>query len=249
MKRILQTALATFVLTSATVAAQEKAFVDLTLMPQRTELRYVPFHSSESNVGGGRVGMLIKDCGIDARDPRVLRSTVTSTDRAEYRDGEKIRWELKLENIGTVAVVIPVSAHRSDLQPKDPRAEFRYMEMGLSPGVTSGNLGANFGNVVLYGSEASPGSTILLAPGEWIRVRAQTTVTAGPALVGPETLTGKISASVWFHDATFASTPDGSSTLLAGICPKRDGGEGTSVSILPRPPATPTEAQSPVKEN
>src|SRR5438067_3946011 len=126
-----------FILFSTLVLGQEIGYLDLTTAEPRTQLRFPPApaptcENGDSCLGaGGGVGSAA--CGAaDPRDPRALKTTLTSLDRISYVPGEQIVFEVKLENAGSVPIRIPWNPNLADLQPQNASKTFNYLEMYLA---------------------------------------------------------------------------------------------------------------------
>jgi hypothetical protein len=235
--RLYEAAFALFISALAGSAGfgQEMKYIDLTGVTQRTELRHVPppppqYSPDGIGHGGGYGGGGVADCGPGARDPRALRSTVTWVNELEYRNGDLAVWELKLENVGSVMLGIPVYPHLSDLQPEDAAQPFKYSEIGFGSFVRSESQLANLGHVMLYGDALHSESILQLKPGEWIRVRAETHVNLANSS-GTTPFEDPVRGGFWIHHVTYTSRPEGSSSMALGVCPRSEQGEGLLVRI------------------
>ena len=123
--RRLGVALAVMLGTSIACLAQEVGFIDLTQVVARTELRYPPPRSDEvTNRRGGNsiVDGRHDDCDIPnaPKHAGALRTTLVWLDRDEYAVGDQPKFEVRIENVGSVPVEMPFSPHLADLQPADP---------------------------------------------------------------------------------------------------------------------------------
>ena len=101
-----------------------------------------------------------------------LRTTLVSLDRAEYKVGDEVAFEVTIENIGSTKVQIPFSPHLADLQPEDPGQKFAYLDLsvvlwlgGRQWKTTAAGVGA-----MLYGDDGHPGTILTLQPGESVRI-------------------------------------------------------------------------------
>lgn len=125
-----------------------------------------------------------------------LRSTLLRTDVLEYYIWQSIAYEVRIENIGTKPIRIPIGRDRGLLQPKGNVAPFNYWQMTLSldaimppnpeaaalvspvptpiPSIPpTGRWAAMLDFQLFYGSDARPETMITLKPGEWLTVRAK----------------------------------------------------------------------------
>jgi hypothetical protein len=94
-------------------------------------------------------------------------------DRTQYRIGDPVTFEVKVENVGSQPLQVPVSPHLADLQPEDPSKKFGYLEMTISLWIGGRNWSTNHGaGATLYGSEERPDTMQTLQPGEWVRIVA-----------------------------------------------------------------------------
>ncbi len=223
-----------FALTSVGIGAhaQEVAYVDLTSVTQRTQLRVPPPPESAT---GGSIGVGAGgDCGIGAGDPRALRTTLTWLNALRYRTGDPIAFEAKIENVGKVPISLAVSPHLSDLQPADAALQFAYSEIGIQVALRNGAVSLTY--VMLYGNDEHSGSLAQLQPGEWIRVRAQGLVDTLQQLsqgsAGTEQKLEMANARIWLNQTKFVPHPGSSSILSEGVCIPSESGPDMSVSII-----------------
>lgn len=217
-------------------AAQEVGYLDLTSAVARTQLRHPPRPEVQCGgdgpcVGhGGGWGSIGIGCGAESpKEPRALRTTLTWLDRVSYGDGEEIEFEVKLENVGTVAMKIPRTPHLADLQPADVSVPFDYYDISLSLQIAPF---VSIGVVHLYGTEDRP--AIDLQPGEWIRVRGRTELRFNDALKS-RAASGKIhetlTAFAFLRKVTFIPHPGGYSESIKNLYPRRLQGPGLFVEL------------------
>ena len=101
-----------------------------------------------------------------------MRLSLVSLDRTHYKVGDASKFEVKIENTGSVPIRIPFSPHLADLQPKDPAQKFSYSELQIVLWIAGGELwSANTGgSVILYGDDDHHGTVLSLHPGQWARI-------------------------------------------------------------------------------
>jgi len=166
-------ALAVAVAPLLTCLAQEVAFVDLTKIEARVDLRRP---RATSPITGGYNGIQqTVPCRDSAHNAGALRGSLVSLDRTHYQVGDASVFEVTVENTGSEPIRIPFSPHRADLQPKDPAQKFSYSELHIVLWIAGGeHLSANTGGgVVLYGDDDHPGTMLSLHPGQWARIVGQ----------------------------------------------------------------------------
>ena len=210
----------------AAAGAQEVQFIDLTLEPQRVVLRFPPPVVSPSGKGfaaGGGVGS-VGDCAPDIRDPHAAAVYLDNIDGQIIDPAQPFVAEFRFVNTGRLPISIPVSPHRSDLQPADPSIPFTYLDLGLVVRVR-GNAGST-AYVRLYGAEDHNGTIRVLMPGEWIRIKANLKLDPQP----PACTSLKLQPGFWMHSNQFHATSGYFREDSTGIC----------VNEIPMPPPTDT---------
>ena len=163
--------------------SQEIALLDLT----DPIIRAREFEPIEERVTGGSSG------GGRAQPSRQLseslRITLLSLDRGEYRLNDDIRYEVRLQNVGTKPILIPWDPSPRDIEPPQPRP-YAYDEasLGLTIGGATGNS-EGLEAVLVYGS-AETNTLRELAVGQWVRIRGKARLKLQrPTLLGqPSTL-------------------------------------------------------------
>jgi hypothetical protein len=201
---------------------QEVRYIDLTVVPQRTELRYPPAPPAKcepdgSCVSGGIGGASIADGAPDPRDPRALGIYVLRVSPTEIDPAKPFEAEFRVLNTGRVSIDLPVSPHLSDLQPDDPSLTFSYFslalvtEMLVEPNVESRGLGF----VQLYGSPDHEGTMITLQPGEWIRVKANIRLNTWPS----KPSAARVYGALWLRKNTYRPHAGGSFTEVQNLYP------------------------------
>ena len=131
---------------SVTGVAQEVGFVDLTQIVARTELRHPAPRSDEATErrgGGGIVGSRHDHCDVPnaPKDAGALRTTLIWLDRDEYAVGDHQKFEVRIENVGSLPVEMPFSPHLADLQPVDASQKFGYSVVRLEFGLSRNKIG------------------------------------------------------------------------------------------------------------
>jgi hypothetical protein len=164
------------VLAQLSLQAQQIAAIDLTQMTARTDLRRPP--SSPGTPDGSSGAHDIHGCPDFHKNAGALRTTLVSLDRAEYKVGDEVTFEVTIENIGSSAVRIPFSPHLADLQPEDPSQKFAYFELSVDLWVggkqwetTAADIRAS-----LYGADGHPETLLSLQPGESVRVTGKSKI-------------------------------------------------------------------------
>ena len=219
-------------------AAQEVRAVDLTTVEPRITLRTTPapveqIHKNSDGsftVKGSAQGLLIGDCGVGANEPRALRTTLSWLDRASYVEGEPVTWEVKIENVGTVPVKLGISPHRSDLQPQDASASFRYEETDLRLSLRSEHGSSDLTNFTLYGSDSQPGTLTELRVGEWVRLKVRSRIDF-PQITVAQILRGQAVGRIGLRHAKITAAPGTYGTSLMNECPRVFEGPGTQIEI------------------
>ena len=231
-----------FILFSTLALGQEIGYLDLTTAEPRTQLRFPPAPTAackngESCVGPGW-GVGSVSCGAaDPRDPRALKTTLTSLDQISYVPGEQIVFEVKLENVGSVSIPIPWNPNLADLQPQDASKTFNYLEMYLALEFRNENAQFSPGRVTFYGREEITGSTLLLHPGEWVRARGM--IKLEPSAQMTQHIQNHPN-SEWFANAgfalrhdTFTPAPGGYGTHTGNDNPRSSAGQDVWLEIKP----------------
>jgi hypothetical protein len=162
----------------ATGIAQEVAYLDLTDVTPRTELRHPPAPPSKCNSDhvctgtGGGSGSVSVACGGDTDKTHALQTSLQWMDRIEYLDGDRAQIEVQIQNVGESPIEIPWSPHLSDLQPSDETARFQAdnLLVGLFLHWGEGNS-ESLGWIYLYGVPSRKDTMLTLLPGEWARIR------------------------------------------------------------------------------
>lgn len=223
----LVTAFAAVVILGAHCAAQEVA-VDVTTVAPRLEFR----HSAAPNdvdIHNSAKGDVYENviCGRAAPSGAALRATLLSLDRGQYRSGEEVKFDVRIENVGAVPIRLPLSPHRADFQPAH-RRKFAYFDMVVAVRITGDRWFAEaWGDTRLYGTEDHAGTMLTLLPHEWLRVIGKGKVTM-PASAGG---VGYANAAVSIRVDQTLVTPSASATVSAEICIPESQGPGLPVSL------------------
>lgn len=153
-------ALFTGLLLSLSGMAQEAQYIDLSGVGQPTDRR--PYGSRIENFTcGGSVELF-------AHRAKVSLEWIQTTDIFPH---ERLGMEVRVENIGTSSLNVPIHPNLTDLQPRDPGTRFEYYSLRLPMETTVPGSGLLVGWLELYGSLSRPDTFLILKPGEWIRVR------------------------------------------------------------------------------
>jgi len=206
----------------ALLNAQEAKYIDLTVIQQRTELRYPPApppqcDGNECSFSGGVAGDSIADGAPDARDPRVLQIDVLRVSPADIDPKEPFEAEFRVLNTGRVPMDLPISPHLSDLQPDDASLSFTYFSLSLIVRLSVKPYAEtrSFGLAVLFGSPDHEGTMVTLHPGEWIRVKANVRLTRYPL----EPAEGRVYGAMWLRKNTYHPHPGSGSTEIQNLYP------------------------------
>lgn len=181
---IANTVLALLFAFAAAGSTQEVQFIDLTAEPQRVALRFPLPHAEKSSGKAGAAS--IDDCAPDLRGPHAARVYFDRVYGKEIDPTQPFQAEFRFVNTGRFEMNVPVSPNLSNLQPADPAVPFSYLSLGLVASV--GNNAGPSGYVELYGTVNHKGTTRVLRPGEWIRVKSLLTINPRPAKCSSLTL-------------------------------------------------------------
>ena len=163
--------------------AQEVAFVDLTAVEPRIDLRRP---KATSEITGGHSGaQSTVYCADSAHKTGALETSLLSLDHTHYLVGDEPRLEVNLQNTGSEPITIPLSPHLADLQPKDPAKEFAYKELQITLSIASGERWSTNqgGGAALYGNDDHADTMLTLQPGEWVRVVAKGNIRIDDSLI------------------------------------------------------------------
>jgi len=226
--------------------AQEIKHVDLSVVPQRTELRHPPMLPSEGSdgrhgVGAGYGGVSVSDGAPDRRDPHALGVYLLHVAPTEINPTEAFAVDFRVLNTGLSPIELPVSANLSDLQPSDESASFSYISLALVAKVEDGG-GPFSAYVELYGSPDHEGSMLVLRPGEWVRVDARLKFHTWP----PEPISTHLRGDFWLRRITFYPHPGGEFKEVQNLYPSATPTPGIPVRFIhPTPSAAPDVSSEP----
>lgn len=231
---------------SAGLKAQEVKYIDLTLTPQRTELRYPPAPPPVCRKGGTCIGAgsgtsvgSVADGAPDWRDPHALGVYLDSVSPTEMQLGQPFEVEFRVVNTGRALIQLPISPNLSDLQPSDASAEIRYADLALVVRVdyrVKGGASCG-GHVELYGASGHKDTLLVLRPGEWIRVKAD--VKFGDCAVEPGLV--NLYGEYWLRMETYLPHPGGSSQAVQNLYPNSTSTPPVEVYLFHPPAGAPAK--------
>jgi len=126
--------------------------------------------SSEQTMTGSGGGL-----GPSMSTPKTtsLKVTLKSLNKTNYYLGERVSYEIMLQNITTHTVVIPWTPDQLSVKPSLKEYPSGYMEGNISLFISDKSSGDQFLDVQsLYGSHLVPNSLKKLRPGERVRILA-----------------------------------------------------------------------------
>jgi hypothetical protein len=200
---------------------QEVKYIDLMGVQQRTELRSPPAPPPECQddthcSGSGGVGGIGIACGgPNRRDPHALGVYLERVTPTEIDPAEPFEVEFRVLNTGLAPIELPVRPHLSDLQPGNEWAQFTYLSLELIISPTLSSDPQDFASVKLYGSTEHDESTLVLKPGEWLRVCADVKLQSRSSKAGFAQLRGAFS----LQRNTFYPHAGGSFTMVDNLYP------------------------------
>ena len=232
-------ALPLLLLVAAPAVGQEIKYIDLTVIQQRTELRYPPappVNCEEGAVCSGGVsgGVGVACGGPDWRDPHALGVDLLRVSPTDLDPAEPFEAEFRLLNTGRAPLDIPVSPHLSDLQPSDASLDFSYFSLALVAQVAAEPEGPDVfsvGFVELYGSSDRDGTMVVLKPGEWIRVTANVKLQARSWPM--ESVSASFRGEFWLRKNTFHPHPGGQFTRIENLYPNHSPTTPLRVQLIP----------------
>lgn len=210
---------------SAPLDGQEIRYIDLTVVQQRTELRYPPSPPVNCEEGapctaGGYGGVGIGDGAPDWRDPHAIGVYLVRVSPTDVDPAEPFEAEFRVLNTGRAPIDIPVSPHLSDLQPSDASLAFSYFSLALVTRVAlepQGPDAFSLGVVELYGSPDHDGTMVVLKRGEWIRVKANVKLQLRSWPLEP--VSAHFQGEFWLRKNTFHPHPGGGFTAIQNLYP------------------------------
>jgi hypothetical protein len=218
--------------------AQEIAFIDVTGVKPRLDLRYPPSPpakcTKEGVCSGGGYGVMSMVCGGAA--PGELRANLTHLDRTEYIDGDTADIEVTIENVGKIPLQIPWTPQLADLQPADENAKFVVdeLQIGLFLNWSEG-YSSSLGWLDLHGDPKRPGTIVTLNPGERVRILGQIKISATHAngiILPALELAQRASAKILFREVEYIPHPGGMSERISNASPKEIAGTDQPVHII-----------------
>jgi hypothetical protein len=224
---------------SVTGVAQEVGFVDLTQIVARTELRHPAPRSDEAtNIRGSIVDSRHDYCDIPnaPKHAGALRTTLVWLDREEYAVGDQQKFEVRIENVGSVPVEMPFSPHLADLQPADPSRKFGYSRATVQfwIGGTKWEWTSSEGDVALYGASQHPGTMLTMHPGEWVRIIGTGIITRPDDVmrfIRNGDAVNHANAQVSIHEVETLLTANAYATISHAVCPNRTQGPSVATKI------------------
>lgn len=182
------------------VSAQEVGYLDLTEQSnQRRRVEPTTGSASVTNVGYG-------DAAKAA--PESLQIMLLSLNGEEQTAGGNLVYEATIRNVSKSSVKIPWAPSARDIEPPTLGA-YQYRIAVLGPHLVKprGQV-APLESAALFGSDAT-GTMKELAPGESVRIRAQTPLRSTGAQDLATFLSGdpdrtRIGLTLWFENVTFA---------------------------------------------
>lgn len=195
--------------------AQEVKYIDLSVISQRTELRYPPAPPCGNGVCGGYGGSGVADGAPDFRDPHAIGVYLLGASPVEIAPLKPFEVEFRVLNSGLAPIKLPVSPDLSNLQPADESRPFSYFSLALVVSVKGDSRHPALGVAELYGTTDHEGMMLTLLPGEWIHVRAKLTPRYSPEETGAMQLLG----GFWLRKNTFTPHPGGGFVSIVNLYP------------------------------
>jgi hypothetical protein len=231
---------------SGVCLAQEVGFVDLTQIVARTVLRRPAPRSSEATDrrgGGGIVDRGHDYCDVPnaPKDAGTLRTTLVWLDRDEYAVGDHQKFEVRIENVGSVPVEMPFSPHLADLQPVDASQKFGYsvvrVELWIG-GARWDESDSTWAEVALYGASQHPGTLLTMHPGEWVRIIGTGKITRSEGVmrfIRDGDAVNHANAQVSIHQVETLLTANAGAMISHAVCPNRSQGANVALKLdLPK---------------
>ena len=211
--------------------AQEVKYIDLSVAPQRTQLRHPPTPPCKDGVCGGYGGGGVADDAPDKSAPHALGVYLLRVDPTEVNPAQPFEAEFRVLNTGLAPIEIPVSPHLSDLQPADESAPFSYFSLTLVVSIEGDWRHPAFAFVELYGMKEHDGTMLALRPGEWIHVKAK----MQPRYSPPESATVGLSGRFWLRRNRFTPHAGGDFTMMENVYPNVTPTPSLTVRVLAQP--------------
>jgi hypothetical protein len=193
--------------------AQEIGYVDVSGGPFHESSRHPRTFSGGCGASGG-----------DSREPQVT-VTLLSLDQTIFPLGERVTFELKIQNTGKDAVIVPWTPNLSDLEPLESKASYKYRTGVVvltfeDPEQREFPVGQS-----LYGSADVPGTLRKLAPGQWFTLRGRVKVERDSPDWGQDELAefGWVEAKVsgYFREDNASYSPEHGGRLSEFCIPMR----------------------------
>jgi hypothetical protein len=221
---------------SVICVAQEVGFVDLTQVQARMQLRRPVPQNGEAV--GSRGGITqFHECDPSTKDAGTARTSLVWLDRDEYAVGDQNKFEVRIENIGSVPIKVPFSPHLADLQPKDASQQFGFSELTVELWIAGGERwSSNTGGAIyLYGSGRHPGTILTMLPGEWVRIIGEGKFTPPDESVNLIRSTGVAVSQAYaqssIYDAEELLTATSAATILHRVCLIQIQGPGVPMKL------------------
>jgi hypothetical protein len=211
--------------TPTDLAAQRVTILDFSSTAPKPR-RHPPKPFPPGTVFGGHCGGVIAG---------KLVASLVSLDRTEYTIGDEFNYVLEVRTAGTETVKVPTVLSVADLEPEDPNMSFKYeaMEIGLELSEESAGRFLLLPLLLLYGSDAMPGTLVEIKPGMVIEIRGkaklapierENTLFQGVRIGASEDLPNgavRVSTSLWRGDKYYY---DGSTHHegWSGFCPEEE---------------------------
>jgi hypothetical protein len=147
------------------VLLQDDDFLDLSQPQVRRERKS----------GGRIIDSDFSMAGDSRRKPNALKITLIDIDKKSYSLGDQAIFNIKLENIGQTAIILPWSADYDRVKPDDEKRPPDYLSAIINLAVEDKSQGTLFfGGESVYGSDLLPGSLKQLDPGRSVRIKIRT---------------------------------------------------------------------------
>jgi hypothetical protein len=195
--------------------AQEVKTIDLSIVSQRTDLRYPPAPPCKNGVCGGEGGGSVTDGAPDIRDPHALGVYLLGVSPQAINPSEPFDVDMRIVNTGLAPIEVPVSPHLSDLQPADESVPFTYFSITLVVSVEGDWQHPAFAVADLYGAKDHDGTILVLRPGEWTHVKAKVKPRYSPSA----SETSRLLGGFWLRRNTFIPHAGGGFTKMENLYP------------------------------
>ena len=166
-----------------------------------------------------------------------MRTTLVWLDRDEYAVGDDQKFEVRIENVGSVPVEMPFSPHLADLQPVVASQKFGYSVVRVQlwiGGARWDETDSRWSEVALYGGNQHPGTMLTIHPGEWVRI-----IGKGKITISEEVLrftrngdaVNHANAQVSIHQVETLLMANTSATISHAVCPNRSQGPNVAMKL------------------